>query len=276
VKSIPVLWIILLSHCVITSYTQTLRSSRSVFYSSSGAYSPNQADVLSVFSNPSSLAQLQQFSAGVYGQRKFLLEELGEYRAALALPTSSGNFGFNTGYFGSAAYNETELGITYARHLGKKAELGTRFNYSSVAVRGYGKASSLNAVMGVLVHLTENLHTGFQVGNPFVRAEKNNEQERVAIIYKAGVGYEPSELVYLSVEIEKEWHKPVNINAGLQYRPSPLVVLKTGICTDVPELYLGAGFFLGSLRVDVISAYHPQLGITPGLSLVYTLKKDPV
>ena len=44
-------------------------------------------------------------------EKRFLLNELGLYDAAVALPTSSGNFGLDARYYGFADYNESEVGL---------------------------------------------------------------------------------------------------------------------------------------------------------------------
>src|SRR5260221_1002654 len=68
-------------------------------YTSIGAYSTTHSDLFSFTANQASLARFKNISAGVYGERRFMLNELGLYKVAFALPTRSVNFGLNTGYY---------------------------------------------------------------------------------------------------------------------------------------------------------------------------------
>src|SRR5262245_39344483 len=91
-----------------------------------GAYAIKYDDVFSFTSNQASLAQIKNAGAGIYGERRFLLNELSNYNAVIALPTQLGNFGLKGGYFGFSDYNETQLGLAYARRLGPKADVGVQ------------------------------------------------------------------------------------------------------------------------------------------------------
>src|SRR3954465_3164182 len=92
---------------------------RSPVYTAIPTYSIQQADAFSFASNQAALASLHQFSAGVYAERIFFLRDLTHYRAAVAVVTTSGNFGFTGAYFGNPNYAETTCGLSYARSLGK-------------------------------------------------------------------------------------------------------------------------------------------------------------
>ena len=108
---------------------QTVRRPVAAVYTGLGAYSNNHIDVFSFSNNQASLAQMKNASAGVYGERRFMLNELSLYQFAIAVPTNAGNFGVNTGYFGFSDYNESQMGLAYARKLGNKVDIGVQFNY---------------------------------------------------------------------------------------------------------------------------------------------------
>jgi hypothetical protein len=50
-------------------------------------------------------------------------------------------------------------------------------------------------------------------------------------------------------------------------------MIRAGIATNTSVLYGGASLFLKTFRLDVAASYHPQLGVTPGLLLIYDFKK---
>ncbi len=253
---------------------QVVRQPLSVRYAGLGAYSKNFKDVFSGTNNQAAFAQLKSGGFGVYGERRFLLEELNQFSAVVALPTSSGTFALQGDYFGFSAFNENQLGLAYARKITNQIDVGVKFNYHNVQVAGYGNASAINFEAGTIFHLTERLHTGVHVYNPMSSKLGKNSNEKLASIYKVGLGYEPSNRVFLSTEIVKQEDQPVNVNAGLQYNLQEKLFLRAGISTLTNNSYVGVGLQLGVVRVDVNTAYHPQLGFTPGLLLLFNFKKD--
>src|SRR5438045_1084491 len=134
--------IVLFSYLPVIGLSQAVRSPMSSAYTGPGAYSNNHIDVFSFHANQAALAKLNNISAGIYGEKRFLLNELGLYDAAIAIPTSSGNFGIDARYYGFADYNESQIGLAYARSLGNKVDVGVQFNYYNIRVAGYGNASS--------------------------------------------------------------------------------------------------------------------------------------
>ena len=252
---------------------QTLRKPVSANYIGLGAYSLNHVDVFSFTSNQASLAQLKTAAAGVYGERRFFLNELNNYTAVLALPTSTGNFGLKTNYYGFSDYNETQLGLSYGRKLGSKVDIGAQFNYNGIRIAGYGNATAISFELGTVLHITDKLHAGVHVANPVGGKFGKNQEEKLSSVYTIGLGYDASEKFFISAEIEKEEDQPVNVNAGMQYKFLPQLLARIGISTATSSAWFGLGLNIKSLRIDVTTNYHPQLGITPGLMLLFNFNK---
>jgi hypothetical protein len=169
---------------------QMVRQPLSVRYAGLGAYSKNFVDIFSSTSNTASLAQIKTGGFGVYGERRFLLQDLNQYSAIVALPTSGGTFAVQGDYFGFSDFNENQLGLAYARQVAKTVDLGVKFNYHTVRVAGYGSASTINFEVGSIFHLTDRLHTGIHIYNPLSSKLGKETNEKLASIYRVGVGYE--------------------------------------------------------------------------------------
>jgi hypothetical protein len=256
----------------ILSKCQALRRPAAASYIGSSAYSLNHVDAFSVYSNQASLAQLKDAAVGVYGERRFFLAELSSYHAALDVPTSSGNFGLNVNYSGFAGYNESKIGLAYARRLGNKMDVGVQFNYNGIKAAGYGKASAISFEAGTIFHLSEKFHTGFHVNNPVGGKFGKAHSEKLPSVYTAGFGYDVSEKFFFSVEMIKEEDQDVSVNTGLLYKIVPPVRIRVGISSATSSLSFGIGLCLDNLRFDIAASYHPQLGISPGLLLFYNFK----
>lgn len=258
--------------CVpVFAFCQTVREPVSASYTGLGAYSNNHLDVFSFHTNQAALAKIKTTSVGIYGEKRFLLNELGLYDAAITLPTSSGNFGLDFRYYGFSNYNESQVGLAYGRSLGPRIDVGVQFNYYSVRIAGYGNASTVNFDVGTVFHLTDNLNAGFHVYNPVGGSLGKNAEEKLASVYSMGIGYDPSEKFFTSIEIKKEEDKPIDVSAGFQYKFLPQLLTRIGVSTGTSSIYFGIGFSLRSLRVDATATYHPQLGVTPGLLLIFNV-----
>ncbi|MBL7738590.1 MAG: hypothetical protein JNK14_05175 [Chitinophagaceae bacterium] len=266
--------LILVMCSAMSAHGQVLRRPLAAPYMGLGAYSVNHTDVFSFTSNQASLAQLKNAVAGVYGERRFMLAELSHYTAVIGLPTRSGNFGLRTGYSGFSEYNETQLGLAYAMKLGSKADIGVQFNYNAIRIPAYGNISAISFEAGAIFHITDKLHTGFHINNPVGGKFGKDQQEKLPSVYTAGFGYDASEKFFFSAEVIKEEDQPVNVNAGVQYIFIPQLRARAGMSSATSSAWLGLGLSLKSFRIDVASTYHPQLGITPGLLLLFNFGKS--
>ncbi len=251
---------------------QSLRSPIAAPYLGIGAYSLHHVDVFSFSSNQASLAQMKGDAFGVYGERRFLMAELNMFSAVVAMPTTKGNFGFQADYFGYKNFNESQLGLAYAGSVGSRLDLGIKFNYYSFRIPGYGNSAAVNFEIGSIAHLTEKFHAGIHFYNPVGATFSKGQNEKLRAIYKMGVGYEASENFLISGEIIKREDLPVNVNVGIQYDFAKQFFARFGIASENGSPFGAAGISWNNLRLDVSAAYHPQLGISPGIMLIVNFK----
>ena len=251
---------------------QSLRYSIAQPYINLSAYSQKQNDALSFTGNQAALAQTKNAGAGIYGERRFLLKETSSYTLGAAFPTRMGNFGLQLNYSGFKNFNENKIGLAYARKLGKVVDVGVQFNYYGYRIPAYGNASSINFEIGAMMHLTDKLNAGVHVYNPVGGKLGKDKEEKLASVYKAGLGYDASDHFFVSAEIIKEEDKPVNVIAGLQYQFAKQFFARAGFIGESTTAYAGAGISWKNLRLDISSGYHPQLGFSPGILLIMNFK----
>ena len=254
--------------------SQGIRQPIAARYTGLGAYSKNHVDAFSFSANQAALAQIKNSSAGVYGEKRFLLSSTNLYSAVAVLSTIQGNFGLQADYFGYKNYNESQVGLAYARSLGSTVDLGVKFNYYSFRIPAYGNASAINFELGAIAHLSEKLHMGIHAYNPVGGKLSKTQDEKLSSIYKFGMGYEASEKFLVSAEIIKEEDLPVNVDVGIQYNFMKQFFVRAGTSTETTNSYLGAGISWKNFRLDIAGGYHPQLGFTPGLLLIVNLNKN--
>lgn len=225
-----------------------------------GAYS-NKGDLFSSFYNVASLASLQQSSVMLYTEKKFLLKELGHYRFI----AGSGNFAVHAVYAGFSGYNEMQAGLAYARKLGREIDIGLRFNYNAIRIGGYGKAAAIGFEAGTIFHLSEKLQSGIHVSNPAGGKFGNAQKEKLASVYSMGFGYDVSPKFFLNLLIDKEENQPVNFSPAFLYKAAHAICIKAGLSTASTSAWMGVMLLWNKMSVDIMSAYHPQLGFTPAL-----------
>lgn len=255
---------------------QSLRAPIAASYVGLGAYSINHVDAFSFTANQAALAQIKNSVIGVYSENRFLLNATNLYSAVVAMPTTQGNFGIQIDYFGFKDYNESQIGLAYARSLGSKLDIGVKFNYYSFRIPAYQSSSAVNFEIGAIAHLTDKLNAGIHFYNPVGGNLSKTNNEKLASIYTFGIGYEASESFLVSAEIEKQEDLPVNINAGVQYNFQKQFFVRVGINAENESPYAGAGVIWKDIRLDVSASYHPQLGISPGLMLIVNFKSKEV
>lgn len=252
--------------------SQSVRKPVSASYIGLGAYSINHADVFSITSNQAALARMENAAVGFFRENRFLLAETNMYSAIIALPTKEGNFAFQADYFGYKNYNESQLGMAYARNVGTKLDLGIKFNYYSFRIPGFESPSTVNFEIGVICHFTEKLNGGIHIYNPVGGRLSKTENDKLSSVYSFGLGYEASDNFFVSAEIVKQEDLPVDVNAGVQYNFAKQFFARFGIASQNESPYGGAGLSWKNFRLDVSASYHPQLGFSPGLMLMMNLK----
>ncbi|MES2850756.1 MAG: hypothetical protein V4685_16980, partial [Bacteroidota bacterium] len=131
--------------------------------------------------------------------------------------------------------------------------------------------NTINFEIGALVHLTDKLNAGLHVYNP-VGGKFSKTDEKLTSAYKVGLGYDASEKFFISAELVKEEDFPVNMNAGFQYQFAKQFFARGGISSANSVAYGGLGLSWSNLRLDISASYHQQLGVSPGLLLIYNLK----
>ncbi len=244
-------------------------------YSKLTTYSSHHGDAFSFSGNQAALANAKNFSAGIYGERRFMLQELSLYNLAAALPTPSGNFGLRGSYYGNSEYNESQIGLAYGRNLGNIISIGAQFNYNFFQISGYGNSSAINFEAGIIFHVTEVLNIGLHAYNPTNARIGKNEEEKLPAVYTAGIGYDASVNFFFSGEIQKVEDQNVSINAGMQYKILDKIFARGGFTSATSSYYIGAGVMLKIFRIDATATLHPQLGITPGLMIIFNGNNKP-
>ncbi|CAL1520214.1 hypothetical protein [Chitinophaga sp. MM2321] len=224
-----------------------------------GVYSQHFQDVFTASQNPAGLSCLRGLTAGIYGERRFMLQEAPFYMAMAAVPVGAGAFSAGVTRFGSSAYYQQKISGAYGRSAGRKIGVGAQFNYESVVLPGYGSTTAFSFDAGLLWHVSKKLHTGLHV----------YRSQGMPLIYSAGAGFEASPDFLLTTEAVKEGDGTAFVKAATCYRIAPQLALLLGMATRPPYNNAGVYFLIHALRIGVSVSIHPQLGITPSTTIIW-------
>lgn len=264
VTTSTVAFCVLFSVCV----AQTIRKPFAAPAFSLSAYSTLQSDAFSVLYNQAALAQIKKTTIGLYTEQRFLIAAIKLHMVSAAIPTTLGNFGIKLTYMGFKNYTENQFGIAYGRKLGSKLDVGIQFNYYGSKIPAYSSSAMVNADIGAILHLTNQLNVGLHLTNP-VSARFSKTAESLPGVINIGFGYDVSEHFFFSAEMVKETGLPVSVNAGFQYTLSKLFYARAGVMSAAAVVYAACGIGSNKFRLYVNGSYHPRLGFSPGLTILF-------
>jgi hypothetical protein len=223
----------------------------------------------SILSNQAGLAELEHIGFLLSAEQRYLLNDLNNFGVGFAMPTNSGTFGVSVNYFGFEDFNQSKIGLIYARKLMEKLSVGIQFDLLNTQISEYGNKNLLTFEIGMQSELMENLLIGFHP----VKLEII-EDEFLPTILRAGVTYTASKKLNLHAELEKDFDFPFVFKGGIEYELVSEFWLRIGVHTNPTALSFGLGYQMkNGLRFDLASNYHQELGFTPSIGLGYDLKK---
>lgn len=240
-----------------------------------GAYSINQVDMNSFTVNPATLARLTSAGISFFGERRYLLKELSDQYINASINVGPGNFGAGIHYTGYSLYNELELRFAHGKKLGEQLDIGLQLHMLVVNMQGYGRVSAPGFEFGLMFHPTQKLHAGLKSRDPFGKKWGKGKDKLVPAVYVFGIGYESSTAFLCSLEFSKEENRPAEASARMQYRPHPSFRIRSGVVLFTGTAWFAVGWIRKNMQLDISSAYHPTLGISPGLQMSFQfLRKE--
>jgi hypothetical protein len=227
-------------------------------------------DQWSIHHNQAGMAFLEKSYGAVAVETLFGIPENSIKGLAVGLHTKSGVFGLNVSSYGFSLYNETKVGLAYARKLGDNFAIGVQMDYLTVGLgENYGRAHAFAAEVGLMAKLNDKLTAGAHIYNPNRAKMADYNNEKIPTIIRLGFDYVFSKKLLVDVEVLKDIdHKSV-FKSGLEYHIVDMLYLRTGIATNPFVSSFGFGLSLKNLNIDIATSYHAVLGYTPHISLGY-------
>jgi hypothetical protein len=253
---------------------QTFPENPAHSYFSLQNYSKHQPPLYAAGFNPAAFGSLAFNSIFIYSEQRFLLSELSAYRFGTGIKTKSGVFGLQGSFEGQPDYRHVSTTLNYGRQLHERINIGLGFEYSSFHIKGYGNAGFINLSAGTILKLTDNLRSGIAIRN-IPAYQVNHLSNKQNPEFSIALGYDLSENFYSALQFEKVPGHSNDIHFLVIYKARENLQIKGGLAIADPVYFGGFSFITNKIAFDIMSSYHPYLGLTPGLSIQFNLNKEP-
>lgn len=218
-------------------------------------------------------------SAGLANEAQLGLGERLGFWAGSALPY--GTTGWRTGNFQAVAgigkysgvglgiehsavdiYAEHRFRLAYGRRLTEAFYVGGSADVLRASAQEYGSATMATFGLSMLARVLPDVWVGAKIQNPF---QQKIGEDLVPALLRIGASWKPSELLLMNFETEKDLERRAMVKAGLEYRPTSVLVIRAGMrSNNLMRIGFGAGLRLkNNLSIDLASEWHPTLGLTP-------------
>lgn len=229
----------------------------------------------SVFNNPAGMNGLSGPAAGLYADNRFFVRELTGSRVGAVVPAGHASFGIALGWTGTGLYGELEGGLRVALQLARGFSAGVSADYLQVRIaEGYGSGHYATCGFGLAYSGPGGFSAGIHLLNPLSLSPHTVPPARLLPVLCCGLAQNIGGNATVSAEVEKDQEHPLILRVGAELRLAGNAFARVGASTGPAVLTFGCGFAPGKLVIDVSAGYHPALGFSPGLSLVYSFSKS--
>lgn len=228
-----------------------------------------QADAFSGFYNLSSSANLKGYSAGFFGRRPYGISEISEAGMAFLYELGSGVMGVACASYGNSDFNRKRINAGYALPLSTRCMMSGGLGFSSTKIsNGYGSATDGWINAGFIYDLKKDWKWAGVVDVP-MRSIRNEEELPAAM--RLGTTYFIGSQVLLSASVlsSTSLNSSFSCNFGLEYLPVESLAIRAGMSSLGHTISFGFGTRVNHMKIDAAAIVHPQLGITPQISIVY-------
>lgn len=232
---------------------------------SSGAYFKEITDPFAGMLNPAANARIKKRIFAFSSEKRYGLRLFNLLSASVVVPVSSGSWSGQLDYFGFSKYAEMQLGISYARFLGERADIGLRFNFSQVSIANFSSKIAFYPQLGFRYVIHKNLLFGFSVSNPTGLIALQNDRQFQPLILRMGFGYILSEVTSVAAEIIKEEKSIPGLVCAIRYRPLPSFSMRLGVNTVSGQSFINVVMQKNKWQYVTGLVWHQELGFSPSV-----------
>ena len=254
-------------------YAQDLLSPAGARNTGMGACSVALSGFWNINNNQAGMVGVKKFSAGINYEERFGMNQLSTKSIAVVVPSRFGVLGAGMDYYGYALYHETKFGLAYAKAITPHLRAGVKLDFFQTAVGDhYGSNNDMSFELGIQYDISKNLTFGGSVFNPIPKSASAEVYFKLPFIYRIGLAYRFSKNLLVTVEVDKNSDFSFyEMRAGVEYIVQNRYFFRTGLGTNYEIFTAGFGYKQKRFSFDLGAALHQTLGISPQVSLIYSL-----
>lgn len=237
-------------------------------------YSSVMTDVFTATAYPAAAPMLKKPVAGISGHQLYGLKSLAAFSLQGCFPAGPGAFTTLIETSAFSTLHEHELSAGYGQQFGNVLSGGLRFRYTRIGLTGYGASGIVSADIGMLCKLSSGLLFSSAVQRAGSNRYGKEKTERLPVSWEMGIGYMASPVFYTGIRFIKKEEEVPAVSVNMLYKPVSTVLFFAGWISFPVQFTAGAGYRLPMFRTDFCFSFHPQLGITPGMRILFGLKNE--
>jgi hypothetical protein len=227
------------------------------------------SDTWSTFHNQASITNINNFSAGIFYESKFMVDELSLTAGSFVLPVSAGTFGFSFYQFGKGDFKENKVGVAFAKQLSEKFSAAIQLDYFSQRMPENSCAFGfVTFETGIIYSPNKKMFLGAHISNPILNGIETNEgKQKSPTVFRFGGHYQFAKMILVTAEFQKDLENPFILKTGIEFSPAQNFSLRFGISGKPVSYTAGIGYTFGKITTDIGFSYHGNLGVTPSVSV---------
>ena len=175
-------------------------------------------DVWAHYNNPGAIGAVEELTAGVSYENRFLLRELQTQGLVVAVPLKVGVISVGGHMYGYNQFRSYKAGAGYSMALSEKIYAGVQLNYQGIALNeNYGTKNTLTGEAGLYCKFNERWKLGVSVFNLGRARLADFEDDRFTTVMRLGSSYSFSKKLIVALEFEKDLEYDLRIKTGIEY-----------------------------------------------------------
>lgn len=218
-------------------------------------------DSWAYFNNIGALDRWSDTQISVAVDQRFGLKELSTLGISGALRKEYGTYGFGISRFGGDLFNQQIVGMGFSNTLGI-VSLGAKLEWFQTQIEGFGSGHGLVFCLGGVAELGPKIFLGAHFSNLTQSKISKYSDQKLPTLIQMGLGYFPTELLKILVELEKDVDLTPSVKAGIEYQLGEWILLRTGINSHLSRLSFGLGIRKDRFGLDYGYGQQSALGRT--------------
>jgi len=257
-----------MSHIVCAQSTSTLMGARAA---GMGYASSTTTDEWSLFNNVGGIGKTNSANVGFAYENRSALTGANRMAAVVALPTKIGAIGLGVFKFGDDVYNEHLVSLAYGNTIGITS-LGIKANYIQYHSQDFAMNRAVSFDLGGITQLTPQISVGAYITNLTQSKLINTNGQRLPTKLTVGLGFKPSDKIFIATEIQKDLDYQMTWKTGIEYAVYKKIFFRTGYNLNPNAAFFGLGAQKKKLKMDYAFEFNQLIGVAHQASAVYVFQ----